>query len=92
MPYTGNSTDDSRLWCRSKLCSCCCKVCCKTGILHTNFNRNGSFLCCIHTCKAACTVSKEVSKTVMKKNSNEDYGAELAKSGDMKNVDWAQYK
>ena len=49
----------------------------RTGILHTNFDRNGSFLCCIHTCKAACTVSKEVSKTVMKKNSNEDYGAGL---------------
>ena len=43
----------------------------------TNFDRDCSFLCSIHSSKATGTISEEISETVVKKNCNEDYDSRL---------------
>ena len=73
MPYAGNGTDDGRFRRGSKLGCCGGKVGCQSGILHTDFDGNGTFLCNIHSGKTTCTITQQIAQTIMKKNCCKDY-------------------
>lgn len=77
MPGAGNSADDRRLRCCGKLCGRCGKVCCQSCILHTNFDGNGSLFGGIHTNKFSCSITKQITKSIVKKNSYKDYSSGL---------------
>ena len=68
MPDAGNGADDGGFRCRGKLCGCCGKVGGKTGILHSDFDRNRTFLGGIHAGKLSGTVSEQIAQTVVKKH------------------------
>lgn len=54
MPYAGNGADDGRFRCGSKLGGGGCQIGGKTGVLHTDFDGDGSYnvippeLWCLH--------------------------------------------
>lgn len=67
MPYAGNGADDGRFRCGSKLGGGGCQIGGKTGVLHTDFDGDGSYnvippeLWCLHI-----TVQKDKMKDVKK--------------------------
>ena len=65
MPYAGNGADDGRFRCGSKLGGGGCQIGGKTGVLHTDFDGDGSFFGCVHSGKFSCAVTEKITKAVM---------------------------
>ena len=72
VPYAGNSADDCRFRRGCKLCGCGGKVVSQARILHTDLDRNRTFLFSVHTGQFSGTIAQQITKTIMEQDSNKD--------------------